>query len=46
MLNDSFNQFMVESYLTGSSICGGLTALRKCTPMIKVASIVVFFNSL
>ncbi|MFP2406705.1 hypothetical protein ACLEVB_04720 [Enterobacter ludwigii] len=44
MLNDSFNQFMIESYLTGSSICGGLTALRKCTPHDKGGFYSCFFQ--
>lgn len=30
MLGESFNQFMVESYLSSTSIGGGLTAVRKC----------------
>lgn len=44
MLGDSFNQFMVESYLVSSSICGGLTALRKCSPHDKGSFYSSFFQ--
>lgn len=44
MLGESFNQFMVESYLSSTSIGGGLTAVRKCRAHDKGSFYSSFFQ--
>lgn len=44
MLGESFNQFMVESYLSSTSIGGGLNVVRKCRAHDKGSFYSSFFQ--